>query len=92
MSSSQGKELTDWRLRERLSQEAAGKALGPHLSPPNHFGVSQTTWASWELGTKTPGLAHAFGIERMTDGLVRAEAWLHRRRRKRRGARSGKAA
>jgi DNA-binding XRE family transcriptional regulator len=58
--------LRDWRASKDLSQSEAA-----HL-----VGVSQTTWSSWERGSKRPELEAVLALERVTRRAVRLRDWL----------------
>lgn len=79
--------LAAWRTRHQLSQQAAGDDLGRYLVPITG-GVTQATWGAWELGKKTPDLANAFAIEKMTRGEIRADGWPQNRRKARAAVRT----
>lgn len=86
----QGDRLAAWRIKNQLSQEAAGRALAKHLPQPSN-GVGQATWAAWELGKKAPDLTNAIALELLTDGHVKTVGWRRTRRKQRRArlARTG---
>lgn len=87
----QAETLAAWRVKQSLSQEAAGRALAKHLPRPSN-GVTQGTWASWESGLKAPDLTNALAIEQLTEGEVPATGWARARRKQRRQVRRTKPA
>lgn len=73
-----GLALKRWRDARGLSQHDAAQ----QLDPP----ATQGAWASWENGRKPPSLRNALGIETLTGGVIRANAWVPPRRRAKRKA------
>lgn len=69
----QGALLKVWREEQELSQKAAGERLADHNDEDRT--ATQTTWAAWERGEKSPDLFFAFAIERMTNGRIPAQGW-----------------
>lgn len=67
------RKLAAWRKRQGLSQDAAGR----------RFGVSQGTWANWELGERAPDRTNAPELETFTGGEIRACDWPSSRKRRR---------
>ncbi|WP_437679960.1 helix-turn-helix transcriptional regulator [Sorangium sp. So ce131] len=68
--------LYEWRLRAGLTQADAG----------NRVDVAQSTWSDWEAGRKSPGVAQAVALERLTEGHVPVATWPARPRRRSRRA------
>ena len=79
---SQGDNLAAWRLEKGLSQGQAATRIG----------VTQGAWAAWERGFRTPSLACAFDVERLTAGRVKAEDWPRKAKAKLRRVAKRKAA
>lgn len=72
----QGEDLAAWRLGLHLSQAACCAKVEPK--------ITQGTWAAWERGKKVPDLHHAFEIERLTEGAIKASGWARPRAKPRR--------
>lgn len=83
--------LAAWRIKNKLSQEAAARELGKHL-PGSSRGVTQGTWASWEGGKKAPDLTNALAIQALTRGEIDATGWARARPKQRRHVRKPSAA
>lgn len=60
-----GQLLREWRYREHLSQDRAGRKLG----------LTQSAISGYEGGRKRPELLTAARIEEDTDGAVPCVAW-----------------
>lgn len=69
----QGQALCAWRKEQGLSQKVAGERLAKHNDEERT--ATQTTWAAWERGEKSPDLFFAFALERMTRGRIQAQGW-----------------
>lgn len=69
----QGQALCAWRKEQSLSQKGAGERLAEHNDEGRT--ATQTTWAAWERGEKSPDLFFAFALERMTRGRISAQGW-----------------
>jgi transcriptional regulator with XRE-family HTH domain len=57
--------LRKWRASEGLSQMDAARLIL----------ASQNAWSAWEQAKKAPDVHHAFAIERLTRGRVKARDW-----------------
>jgi transcriptional regulator with XRE-family HTH domain len=57
--------LKAWREKKNRTQGQAADELG----------VSQTSWADWERGVKSPRIEHALAIAKLTRGSVPVDAW-----------------
>lgn len=55
-----GKRLRAWREKAGRTQTDCAVAIG----------VTQSAWAEWESGARTPREASLLDIERLTDGAV----------------------
>jgi transcriptional regulator with XRE-family HTH domain len=58
-------QLYAWRLRNNLSQAAAGRICG----------FPQSVYADYENGRKEPRIARALSIRERTEGAVPIESW-----------------
>lgn len=65
MAMSPGKKLAAWRKKKGLTQVAAAKLVG----------ATQTAWSEWEADKKSPRVEHAFELQRVTGGAVKAQEW-----------------
>lgn len=65
MAMGPGKKLQAWRLKKGLTQHAAASLIG----------ANQATWSEWESEKKSPRVEHAFEIQRVTRGAVKAQEW-----------------
>lgn len=66
MAMTPGKKLLAWRKKKGLTQQSAAALIG----------ANQATWCEWEADRKLPRVEHAFGIQRVTRGAVKAHEWV----------------
>lgn len=72
----QAERLKTWRTTKGLTQKAVASMLG----------VTQSSYAAYELGTRNPHTEQASKLHTVTEGAVSVFGWPERRRSKKRAA------